>query len=551
MKRLLFYILASTLLISGVATAQDENRILRAAIDQEPTSLNPYYTIQAAAYNFIDLYLLEPWLMNENIELQPILVDELPINVAGGVTLNDEGNTVVRYTLNDAAMWSDGTPVTAADFIFPFEVANDGLSNTVVAFTNIANVEVGESAKEVVVTFNTPSANWFDAGWYPLPEHILREEYEAALAEGAGLDTLAWNFAPTVSNGPFLFEEFVSGSFMRFVRNDAFSTPAWFEEIVVNFYPDPTVMRAILENGEADIAHNFQPADVIDLQDNPNLIVDSKFDSGREAWWFNLGRDPNPVLQDRRVRQAIAMGLDRQLIVDELLGGLTDVPNSFWDNTPFYNDEIPVIEYDPEGARALLAEVGYSDSDGDGICEANGVEGVADGTPLSFSVGTTTTPLRIDTQVVAQDLLAEICIDVELSNYESSQWATPFTEGGGFRGGFDGALQFFGFTAFEGIQPPPWFNCNQIPSEDNPNGINVTHTCFEEMDAQWQALGTTLDADEAQAIADEIQQFMAEEVFWIGLWNRPQLTIYGADLVNVRPGGQTPYINVAEWERIS
>lgn len=549
MKRLAISILL--MLIFGIVsgTAQDNPRVLRAAIDQEPTSLNPYYTIQQAAANFIDLYLLEPWLMNENIELQPILVDELPINVDGGVALNDEGNTVVRYTLNDAAMWSDGTPVTAADFIFPFEVATDGLSNTVVAFNNIASVEQGESDKDVVVTFNSPTANWFDAGWYPLPEHILRADYDAAIAEGVGLDTLDWNFAPTVGNGPFVFAEFSSGSFMRFVRNENFSTLAWFEEIVVQFFADPIVMRTALANGEADIAHNFQPADVIDLLDNDNIVIDNKFDSGREAWWFNLGRDPNPVLADARVRRAIAMGLDRELIVEELLGGLTEVPNSFWDNTPFYNDAISVIEFDPEGAQALLAEVGYEDADGDGVCEANGVEGVEDGTPLSFSVGTTTAPLRVDTQVVAQDMLAEICVDLELSNYEGSQWATPFTEGGGFRGGFDGALQFFGFTAFEGIQPPSWFGCSQIPSEDNPNGINVVHTCFEELDAQWQALGTTLDADEAQAIADDIQQFMAEEVFWIGLWNRPQLTVYGADLLNVRPGGQTPYINVAEWER--
>lgn len=549
MKRLIAIVSLVLLVGTWSSFAQDNPRVLRAAIDQEPTSLNPYYTIQQAAYNFIDLYLLEPWLMNENIELQPILVDELPINVEGGVVLNDEGNTVVRYTLNDAAMWSDGTPVTAADFIFPFEVANDGLSNTVVAFANIANVEQGESEKEVVVTFTGPTANWFDAGWYPLPEHVLRADYDAAIAEGVGLDTLDWNFAPTVSNGSFVFDEFSSGSFMRLVRNENFSTPAWFEEIVVQFFADPIVMRTALANGEADIAHNFQPADVIDLLDNENIVVDNKFDSGREAWWFNLGRDPNPVLQDARVRRAIAMGLDRELIVQELLGGLTEVPNSFWDNTPFYNDAIPVIEFDPDGAQALLAEVGYTDSDGDGICEANGVEGVEDGTPLSFSVGTTTAPLRVDTQVVAQDMLADICIDLELSNYEGSQWATPFTEGGGFRGGFDGALQFFGFTAFEGIQPPNWFGCSQIPSEDNPNGINVVHTCFEEMDAQWQALGTTLDADEAQGIADEIQQFMAEEVFWIGLWNRPQLTVYNAALLNVRPGGQTPYINVAEWER--
>lgn len=552
MKRIYMVLLLVVLAISPMAQAQDSARVLRAAIDQEPTSLNPYYTIQQAAYNFIDLFLLRPWLVNDEITYAPILVDALPVDVEGGVSVNDEGQTVVRFTLADFAIWSDGTPMTAADFIFPFEVANDGLSNFAAGtFNNIANVEQGETEREVIVTFANFTPDWFDAGFYPLPAHALREAYDAAIAADAGLDTLDWNLAPAISNGPFIFEEYQSGSFMRFVRNEQFNTPAWFEEIVVNFYPDPVVMRTVLANGEADIAHNFQPADVVPLLDNDAIVIDSTFDSGREAWWFNLGRDPNPAVLDVRVRRAIAMGLDRQLIVEELLGGLTEVPNSFWDNTQYYNEATPVIAFDPEGAMALLEEAGWVDADGDGFREAQGIEGIEDGTPLVISVGTTTAPLRMDTQVVAQDMLADIGIQVELSTYDGSNWATPFTEGGGFRGGFDDVLQYFGFTAFDSITAVAWFACNQIPSEDNPNGLNTLHTCYPELDELWNALSTTPDAAERQAIADEIQLFMAEEVFWIGLWNRPQLTVYSATLENVRPGAQTPYWQVAEWERAS
>lgn len=531
--------------------AQDDAHVLRAAVDQEPTSLNPYYTIQASAYMFIDLYLLKPWLMDDQIELTPILVNDLPINVEGGVTINDAGKTVVRYTLADWAVWSDGMPMTAADFIFPFEVSQDGLSNFVTTtFSGIESVEQGTTDKEVVVTFTSATSNWFNAGWYPLPDHVLRQPYEAAKAENKGLDTLDWNMAPTVGNGPFVFSEMQSGSFMRFTRSDNFHNPAWFESVIVSFYSDPTVMRAVLESGEVDIAHDFQPADVLDLRDNPDIVIDSKYDSGREAWWFNVGLNPNPAVLDVRVRRAIEMGLDRQLIVDQLLGGLTQVPNSFWDNTPYYNPDTPVIAYDPDGAKALLDEVGWRDEDGDGVREAHGVEGVDDGTPLVISLGTTTAPLRMDTQAVAQDMMAEIGIKLELRNYDGSSWATPFTDGGGFRGGFDDILQYFGYTAFAGIQPTAWFACNQIPSTDNPNGINTTHACDPDFDTMWTALGTTIDPAEQQRIANELQVKMAEDVLWIGLWNRPQLTVYRADLQNVRPGGQSPYWQVSEWQRV-
>jgi peptide/nickel transport system substrate-binding protein len=551
MKRLIPpLLLLITLVWLPAGNAQDSNRILRAAIDQEPTSLNPYLTVQQAAYNFIDLYLLRPWLVNDEITYSPILVDALPTEVDGAIGVNDEGQSVVSFTLSERAVWSDGTPMSAADFIFPFEVANDGLSNfSNTTFNSIANVEEGMSAQEVVVTFAAFNPDWQDAGFYPLPEHVLREPYDAAVANGTGLDTLDWNLAPTVANGPFEFAELESGSFMRFVRSETFATQPWFEEVVVNFYADPAVMRAVLENNEADIAHNFQPADVIELQDNPEIVIDSKFDSGREAWWFNLGRDPNPALLDVRVRRAIALGLDRETIVEELLGGLTEVPNSFWDNTQFYNEDITTYPYDPEAAMALLEEAGWVDADGDGIREAQGIDGIEDGTPLVISVGTTTAPLRVDTQLVAQDMLGEIGIQLELSNYDGSNWATPFDQGGGFRGGFDDALQFFGFTAFTSIQATPWFSCAQVPSEDNPNGINATHTCYEELDALWSSLATEPDPAERQRIANEIQTFMADEVIWIGLWNRPQLTVYNTSLLNVRPGAQSPYWQVVEWER--
>ena len=304
---------------------------------------------------------------------------------------------------------------------------------------------------------------------------------------------------------------------MRFVRNENYVDQPFFDEMIVNFYADPTVMRAVLVNGDVDVVHNFQPSDVLELIDNPEIVIDSKFDSGREGWWFNLGRDPNPAMLDVRVRRAIAMGVDRELLVEILLGGLTEIPNSFWDQTQYYNENTPVVAYDPEGAMALLDEAGWIDTDGDGLREASGVEGVEDGTPLVFTLGTTTSPLRVDTQLVVQDMLGEIGIQVELSNYEGSNWATPFDQGGGFRGGYDDALQFFGFTTFTTIQAVPWFACDQIPSEENPSGLNVVHTCWEELDVLWDALDTEPDPAERQRIADEIQLFMAEQTVLAGV----------------------------------
>lgn len=530
--------------------AQDNPRVLRAAIDQEPTSLNRYYTIQAAAFMFIDLFALPPWLVDDQLQFQPMLVETLPSEVEGGVTQTADGKTVVRYTLADWAVWSDGTPVTAADFILPFEAANDGVSKLVATlFADVESVEQGESDKEVIVTFKGAHPDWFDAGWSPLPEHVLREQYDAGVAAGTGLEGLDFNRNPTVSNGPFVFAEWQSGSFIRFVRNDNFHQPPWFDELVVSYYPDANVMKAIIANGEADIAHNFAPSDVVELIDNPEFVVDPKFNSGREAWWFNLGDNANPAVQDVRVRKAIAMGLDRVLIVDELLAGLTEVPESFWDQTPYYNEAIPVMSYDPEGAVALLNEAGWRDDDGDGICEAHGVESVTDGTPLKLTHGTVNSPERVDTQVIAQAMLREICIDLEIRAYDIGIFSAPYNDGGILRIGENDILMFYGFTVYEGISAIEWFACDNIPGDENPNGFNAVQKCWPELDALWDALNTETDPAARQQAADDIQQFMADEAFWIGMWNRPQIAVYRSELQNVRLAGQAQYWQVSEWVR--
>lgn len=551
MKPLRFVLFLCLLLLFSFTTwAQDNPRVLRAAIDQEPTSLNRYYTIQAAAFMFIDLFALPPWLVDDQLQHQPTLVDALPPNVEGGVIQTDDGKTVVRYTLADWAVWSDGTPLTAADFILPFEAANDGVSKMVATlFADVESVEQGATEKEVVVTFKGPHPDWFDAGWSPLPNHLLREPYTAGVVAGTGMETLEFNRNPTLSNGPFIFAEWQTGSFIRFVRNDNFHQPPWFDELVVSYYPDANVMKTIIANGEADIAHNFAPSDVIDFVDDPNFVVDPKFNSGREAWWFNLGDKAHPALRDARVRKAIAMGLDRQVIVDELLAGLTEVPESFWDQTPYFNANIPVISYDPEGALALLNEAGWRDDDGNGICEAHGVEGVEDGTPLRLTHGTVNSPERVDTQVIAQEMLREICIDLEIRAYDIGIFSASYNDGGILRIGENDILMFYGFTVYEGISAVEWFACDNLPSDQNPNGFNAVQKCWPELDTLWDTLNTEVDPTARQQAANDIQQFMADEAFWIGMWNRPQIAVYRSDLQNVRLAGQSQYWQVSEWRR--
>lgn len=543
----------------SAVSAQDVGNVLQIAVSTETDTLNPYLTGLGPSHTNIYLINRGPWTFDDTGNLIPVLVEELPIDVEGGVTQTDAGQTVVRFTLADWAVWSDGTPMTADDFIFPFEVSQDGVTALVQdMFTDVVeSVTAGESEQEVIVTYVSTQPDWYAAGFWPLPAHVLRPLYDEALASGAGLDSLSWNRAPSVSNGPFIFSEWVSGSYLRFTRNDAFFQPPWFDEVVVSFYPDQTVVRTILQNGQADISSFGQPPEIFDFQDDPNFVISSLPAGTVESWYLNLGENGHPALKDVRVRQALVMALDRQLIVDELLGGVSSIPGTFWAGTIWENEDAAGLwpAYDPAGAVALLNEAGWVDEDGDGICEAHGVDGVEDGTPLVLSHSTTAATLRMDAQVLAQDILSESCIGLDLVTVEPSLMLATLDNGGAQRAGLNDIYHFAVLASRTSIVAPNYWSCEGIPSPENPAGLNLAHACWEEIDALWDTLGTETDAEVSLATAAEIQTFMAEQVFWIPMWDRPSLAVYSSELENVRltPDDISPYRGmlwqIYEWQR--
>lgn len=187
-----------------------------------------------------------------------------------------------------------------------------------------------------------------------------------------------------MSNGPFVFAEWDSGSFIRYTRNDNYAGDVWFDDVVISFYPDNTVIKQLLVNGETDwtFAIPILEAQELVAENSEVLALDTFFSGGRMELRFNQGPNAHPAMRDSRVRQALSMAIDRQFIVDELYDGNTAIPRSFWDGTPWFYEDTPQIAYDPEGALALLEEAGWYD-DGSGAITSHGVARVSKTAPSS------------------------------------------------------------------------------------------------------------------------------------------------------------------------
>jgi peptide/nickel transport system substrate-binding protein len=318
---------------------------------QEFDTLSPLYTDMWFSWTTWQLYLHWAWEFDENNEAFPKLVTEIPSSQNGGISAD---GTVITMHLREDIKWSDNEPITADDFIFTWEMATSP-NNTVTSaypYDNIASVTAPDP-QTVVVTFNQPFAPWLATLWHGiLPAHILRPIYEA---DGT-IDNADWLKNPTVGCGPYLLAKWESGSFARFVRNPNYWGKApKIDEIFIRFVPDDASQVSTLQAGDADLGTFIAYSDVPKLQDAGIKIVTEPSGYNEGLFFLVNAEIGHPALLDVNVRKAIAMAINREAINRDLLLGLTQVPASFWDTFPFYNNPpLTNYNYDPAAAKALL-----------------------------------------------------------------------------------------------------------------------------------------------------------------------------------------------------
>lgn len=532
------FLIALVLVVMGGALmpVAAQGKVLTIAFTQEPDTLLLPYSQMAFAGYVIGLYMEGAWDFDAELNPVPKLVSEIPSLENGGIS---EDGTVITLKVREGAVWSDGDPITSADFVFTYEmyVAETNAVASRYPYDLIASVEAPDDLT-VIVTFNEPFAPWLGTLFTRvLPEHVLRPVFEA---DGT-LDNAEFAFSPSVASGPFMVEQWEIGSFIRFVRNENYwGGTAAIDTIVVSFVPDDQAYLATFTSGGADVG-TFFPHDQVPALEDAGLTVELLPSGYNEGWYLNVNPETgHPALQDVNVRRAIALGFDEFAITEDLLAGATFPPASQWEGTPYARPGAEPTEYDPEAAAVLLDEAGWVDSNGDGIRDKDGVE-------LVLRFASTTRQIRQDTGVVAQQQLAEIGIGLELNTYPFDTYFAPYGEGGPVATGQYDIGQWSSTTNF----PDPdtaRFLCSEIPSDENPAGENWSGFCDPELDALFAQQRQTVDPEARIALFHEIDQRLFDAYIWIGVWYDADIWAHSARVLNSAMNGATPFWNVVEWD---
>ncbi len=456
----------------------------------------------------------------------------------------------VTFRLKSGIQWSDGTPLTAADSVFSFQLAADPatpVSKGVIDRT-ASYVAVDELSTRWTGVPGFVEKNYATYFWLPLPQF----RYQMVGAAGLLADEAA-NRAP-IGWGPYTIQEWVSGDHITLVKNPLYFRAAEglpkFDKLVYRFLgaPADTAVLATV-SGECDVVEDnpgftAQLRELILTQYADKLkftftlgpewehldfgIRPAAYDDGFDL----LAGDRPDLFGDVRTRKALAACVDRQKIVSDLFYDRSQVPlGTLPPDHPLYQADLPAYPYDPAEGSRLLDEVGWKDSDGDPATPrvAVGVVGVPDGTPLQLTYSASQADLRTEVAEIVVNSLTECGVGVERDLLNPGDMYAPGPDGVLFGRKFDLAA----FTWQAGSQPGcALFTTRQIPSAANAwIGTNVTGYSDAAFDAACTAAlwGRPDQADYAGRVA-AVEQLFAENLPVLPLYYQLQITISRPDL---------------------
>jgi peptide/nickel transport system substrate-binding protein len=451
-------------------------------LDTDISTLNP--VLASARYDvLVAPYLFSP-LINLDAELRPIA------GLAESWDISPDGRQFT-FHLDPKARFSDGSPVLAADVVFTLRKIVDPRSEALLVGAYFEQLDLTRTRPvdeyTVTVGFREPLASQLVqfAGVYIIPEHIyakgdFRTDYQNS----------------ATGSGPYTLVRRIPGKEIVLQRRrDYWGLPV---------YPDMVIFRVISNNPTAwnaaragQIDETILPSDVW-LRERNNPSLKRKLDFVRYyglAYNFIAWNARDRLFADKRVRHALSMSLDVPSIIQNLYGGTARAMNGhFTPDQWCYNPDVPMIPFDPAGAKQIFTSLGWLDTNGDGILDK-------DGKPFRFEMlvwAGSTQGMAI--AQLYQDSLRQIGVDMQIA-------VSDFTAGWQriLAGNYQSA--YLSWDLDPDPDPFQLFHSTQLP----PRGQNVVGYANPRADALMETARRELETDKRADLYKELQAILADD----------------------------------------
>jgi ABC-type transport system substrate-binding protein len=511
--------------VAGVAPAAGAGGTLNVYLYQKPRNWNPLAPPNGPDTQIMTVIFDALLMVNDKYEYEPRLAETW--------TVSPDAKTFT-FNLRSGLKWSNGEPFTSKDVLFTYKLLANPASGSAhsAKFDRVAGIKAfrdGETnevaglrapdANTFVVELEQPNAAFISSISWPF--YGILPESELGTADIKTLNDHAFFKNPTVGMGPYRFVRYETDQFVELEKNPNYHSPVGFDRMF--FKPVTTdVATAQLEKGEMQLVQ-ISPTDVDRLKALPSLKIDSKAGPGIILMAVNLDGPEHRYLQDKRVRQAMLHAIDREGIVNQVLGGHASITNTHVMGPP---EAIPAdlqkYEFNPERARVLLREAGWNP---DQVVKIQWIQGIRD---------------RDATVQIVQSQLGAVGMKVELNPVEVG----PLTENHRNRT-FDFSLYGGGLYTIDPDSTSVPNQCDQA----FPAGGNNSHYCNPEVDAAFARGRATGDVTQRMQAYQTVARVQNDEVPYLWLYVPAAVWASSAKLQNLRPHGELTYgfWNAAEW----
>lgn len=475
------------------------------AIPSEPANLDPRFALDADSQR-IDQLIFDSLVM---IDHQLNIVPHLAKSFENPTPL------LYRFTLHEGVKFHDGSPLTAQDFSETLKKIRDPDfgSPYIASFKNIDQVNV-ISPSILEIKLKTPQPNFLtDLTLIKAIPHEKEAQLKDKFREHL------------IGSGPYQFVKKETHQIVlkknkkHFKYKDIGSFRQALDRLIFKVIRDDQTRFLKLKTGEIDIVQNALSSDSIArLATVPTLTLNKSPGLTYSYLGLNL---KDPILKNKRVRQAIAYGISRTEIIHHLLHDLAAPAKSVLSPlNGYYEDTVQNYDYDPQKAKYLLATSGLH-------------------LPVKLEYKTSTDAEAINIARLIADQLKQIGIDITIRSYE---WGTFFNDIQ------QGNFQIFS-SRWVGVTDPDIYY-DLFHSSNTPPGKNRGYYSNSKIDKLLDRSKITLDPKERQKLFSAIQKQIAEDLPYVSLWHWNNVAVYTSRLRGYYAHPQAnylPFLLVSKW----
>ena len=472
------------------------------AVTADPKGFNTLFTSSGLTWTICNIIGDGYTGTDEDGFYHPRMIEKIPSLENGLIKINDDGTASITFKIRKGMKWHDGAPVTARDAKFQWEVMTSDAPVTSNYFEKmVQGVDVLDDYTFTIhLSHPTPGAELGSSvysyyyGWFQLPEHLFRADFEEAKKTGNWDEFVKKVTSNPVMTGPYKFKEYVEGQYIVLEAfDDYYMGRPNIDEIVMRIVPDSSVIFAMTLKGEIDFGrYTLDLKQSMQLANERSDIFNVYFTPNVAEWTLDLNfrnpddlSQPHPLFADVRVRQAIMHAIDREQINNIVFFGKGEIVDTWI--TPVHmmrdalkSDKIKRYTYDPKKSEELLNQAGWRKNK-QGLLEK-------DGKIFEFTLiaGAGSEQDELMCQLI-QGMLKKIGISVKIELKPAIViWdQAPM-------GKFDAWLTGWGYGVSD--EAPNYWGTDMIPSEENGwGGTNYTGWSNKKNDEVLQKMSTEVD----------------------------------------------------------